>query len=52
MLVLDSKDRQANLWLPLNVAKLAAFTIFVAKTDGITTLLQYIIKAEIHLKPV
>ena len=45
-LLLDSRDRQGNLWLPYNTAKLAAFTIFAGKTHGITRLLQYIITAK------
>ena len=44
-LVLDSKDQQGNFWLPINAAKLAAFTVFTAtklmlKQDCYNTLSQ------------
>ena len=45
-LLLDSRDRQGNLWLPYNAVKLAAFTIFAGKTRGKTRLLQYVITAK------
>ena len=48
VLLLDSRDRQGNLWLPYNAAKLAAFAIFAGKTCGKTRLLQYVITAK-HL---
>ena len=45
-LVLDSRDRQGNVWLPYNAAMLAAFTILRCKTSSKTRLVWYVIKAK------
>ena len=47
MLVCDSRDQHANVWLPKNAAMLTAFTIlFAAKSSSKTRLVQYVITAK------
>ena len=46
MPVLDTRDRQGNVWLPYNAVTLDAFTILHCKTTGKTRLVRNIIKAK------
>ena len=46
MPVLDTRDRQGNVWLPYNAVTLDAFTILHCKTSGKARLVRNIIKVK------
>ena len=46
MLVYDSRDRQGNVWLPLNVTINCLTISSAAKSSGKTKLVQYVIAAK------